>query len=124
MKIKRKKRSVWDWHKKFAWLPVKVDETDNEYSVAWFETVIQCKNRVINSRNKSAWTRYSKKEYFRKKLNGDFDSPQTMMSGEADACSSPHGPALVGSTWFDHKDNAYRDNAVKELQQKLRKNNQ
>ena len=97
MKARRKRRAnerdlrryeykvrVAKWHKKFAWrlLKISTPDDDNEHStMVWFETVMQ-KGRVVNEYglpqfDKTVWTRYPEKEYFRKKLDGTLESEET-----------------------------------------------
>ncbi len=73
------------WHKKFAWLPTKIStpDDDNEHSTAvLFETVMQ-KGRITNNFgedmpqfDKTVWTRYPEKEYFKKKLDGTLEEEE------------------------------------------------
>lgn len=70
MKIRRKKKNLKEWHKRFAWLPTKVDDTEKEYGVVWFEQYFRKQGF-----QKGTWTKHSKGEWMRKKLKGDFDKP-------------------------------------------------
>ena len=71
---KRIKRRIW--HEAYAWTPKKVDQTDDGHSVIWFEKYMRkeqvgpaSSQKGIN--NGCYWEQYSKKTYFKKKLNGD-----------------------------------------------------
>lgn len=67
-----------NWHKKFAWLPTIVDETDKSYSIVWGE--IYMRRMLDRSRElysprdppskKKQWSRISKTEYLKQKLAG------------------------------------------------------
>ena len=66
-----------EWHQKFAWKAQKVDCTDEGHRIVWFEKYWR-RERIgpTNEFSKDDghyFEQYSKKEYFRKKLNGDFD---------------------------------------------------
>ena len=65
-----------EWHKKFAWKAQKVDRTDEGHRVVWFENYWR-KEKVgpTNSMEDDGryFEQYSEKEYFKKKLNGDFE---------------------------------------------------
>ncbi len=72
MKFKVKKRpqiNVYEWHKKFVWLPTKVNETETDYEIAFGETIMQ--KRAHGAR--ASYTRYSQKEYFRRVLADEDD---------------------------------------------------
>ena len=69
-----------EWHQKFAWKAQKVDCTDEGHRIVWFEKYWR-RERIgpTNEFSKDDghyFEQYSKKEYFRKKLNGDFEKPQ------------------------------------------------
>ena len=70
MKIRRKKQNKKEWHKRFAWLPTKVDDTEKDYGVVWFEQYFRKEGF-----QKGTWIKHSKGEWMRKKLKGDFDKP-------------------------------------------------
>ncbi len=66
-----------EFHKKFAWKVTKVDHTDIGHRVVWFENYWR-KEKIGPTSEKSKgdghyFEKYSEKEYFKKKLNGDFD---------------------------------------------------
>lgn len=78
-KLRAERDRVAKWHKKFAWLPLKitVPEDSADYStVVLFEWVMQ-KARVrdyqYRSIRKFIWTRHPEKEYFKKKLDGTLE---------------------------------------------------
>lgn len=68
-----------EWHTKFAWLPTTVDETEDSYKKVLFENYWR-KGHWGPSRmgqlSSMRFTKYSEKEYFKKKLNGDFDKEE------------------------------------------------
>lgn len=73
MKFKFNKPNLREFHEKFAWKPTNVldDETKNTY--IWFERYMQrYKGRRIDNA-KHDWERYSTKEYFKRKLKGEFE---------------------------------------------------
>jgi len=79
-----------EWHKKFAWKATKVDHTDVGHRVVWFENY-WCKEKIGPTQGDSPgdgryFEKYSEKEYFKKKLDGDFDKHETMVD-EATASS-------------------------------------
>lgn len=74
--LNRKARQ--EWHRKFAWKITKVDETDEGHKVVLFEDYWR-KERIGPTSPESKgdghyFEKYSKKEYFKKKLDGNFDS--------------------------------------------------
>ena len=72
MKFKVKKRpkvNVYEWHKKFVWLPTKVNETDIDYEIAFGETIMQKQGH--DARNK--YKRYTQQEYFKRVLADEDD---------------------------------------------------
>ena len=75
----RKQKKLADkreWHTKIAWLPTSVDETRDTYSRVWFERYWRQGHHApsrFGRRGTLRFTKYSEKEYFKKKLNGDFD---------------------------------------------------
>jgi hypothetical protein len=76
-----------EWHKKFAWKYTKVDKTDEGHRVVWFENYWR-KEKIgpTNAQSKDDgryFEQYSEKEYFKKKLNGDFDKPEYDMEDAA-----------------------------------------
>lgn len=70
-----------EWHTKFAWLPTSVDETRDKHSQVWFEKYWRQGHYGPSPMGRASpleFTKFSEKEYFKKKLAGDFDK------GEAD----------------------------------------
>ena len=69
-------KALEEWHSKFAWLPTVVDEATDSHSRVWLERYMR--QQRIGPTNRpfddgKYFVRYSTKEYFKKKLNGDFD---------------------------------------------------
>lgn len=77
IKRERDRLARQEWHKKFAWKATKVDRTDIGHRVVWFENYWR-KEKIgaTNSEKDDGryFEQYSEKEYFKKKLNGDFDN--------------------------------------------------
>jgi len=75
--VRRRQRDATrrEWHSKFAWVPTAVDETEEGKSVVWFENYMR-KGWTNSPRKRAKWEfeKYSKRNYFKKKLNGDFDA--------------------------------------------------
>jgi len=83
-----------EWHTKFAWLPTSVDETRDKHSKVWFEKYWR-QGHYNGVKRSLAFTKYSEKEYFKKKLAGDFDKNEdsnvtadTMSAGTMSAVQS------------------------------------
>ncbi len=74
MKFKFKKTDIHQWHKKFAWLPTYVQDSDDQNTYVWFEKYMRKRY------GRSGWYRYSQKEWFKKKLAGEFD--EVKLSGD------------------------------------------
>lgn len=75
--IKRKRRK--EWHEVFAWTWRKVDCTDEGHAVVWFEKYMRRERQGASNSPKHDglyWQQYSTKEYFKKKLAGDFDKEE------------------------------------------------
>ena len=73
MKFKFNKVDIHEFHEKFAWIPVKVDDEESKTTVVVFEKYMRrCTKEDIRKQSKD-WEQYSKKEYFKKKLQGDFE---------------------------------------------------
>ena len=73
MKFKVKKRpkvDVYEWHKKFIWLPTKVNETETDYDIAFGETIMQKRER---SPKRPKYNRYTQQEYFKRVLADEDD---------------------------------------------------
>ncbi len=75
-KKRAKRKALAEWHGKFAWLPTVVDETEETYRRVWFEGYMR--QQRIGPTNSTFddgryFVKHSRKEYFTKKLNGDFD---------------------------------------------------
>ena len=72
MKFKVKKKpeiNVYEWHKKFIWLPTKVNETETDYDMAFGETIMQKRGRDARKKYK----RYTQQEYFKRILADEED---------------------------------------------------
>lgn len=86
VRLAKKRRELREWHDKFAWWPTVVDEKNETYSRVWLERYMRQKQYGPTSPNSigdgSYFVKYSRKEYFKKKLNGDFDKGE--MDVEAD----------------------------------------
>lgn len=94
-----------EWHKKFAWLPTSVDETKDTYSKVWCEKYWQqghyaSRNRAISFGIGSPleFTKFSEKEYFKKKLAGDFDKGEPDTAETSMASTQSVGRALRSQT--------------------------
>lgn len=81
-----KRRALREWHEKFAWVPTTVDETETSKSVVWFENYMRCGRhgpmRPGQRGNGLTFTKYSAKNYFKKKLDGGFDSEGGNIKGD------------------------------------------
>ena len=92
MKFKYKHIDKAEWHEAFAWLPTKVsDNYPEQNTVVWGEKVMR-----KQSWDGKTWDSYTKKVYFKKKLNGDFDKSEGIMRAEDSVSSGSVGssPAL------------------------------
>lgn len=81
--IERRRRRKW--HEAFAWTPQKVDRTDEGHSVIWFEKYMRQERAGPTNNPKHDgiyWRQYSMKEYFKRKLNGDFDIDRNKQEGD------------------------------------------
>lgn len=78
---------ITDWHEKFAWKPLRLTNDDSNGSHwAWGEKVTQ-KAKLKNIKRigglidkmvtEETWTRYTSKEYFKKKLTGEIGDTQS-----------------------------------------------
>lgn len=88
VKIARHNEAYMDrvskWHKRFAWLPVKVSSGDRihqEWAV-WTTIYQKGSPRPTNRYEKIKpsdlrWERYTSKDYFKKKLTGELDKDET-----------------------------------------------
>ena len=83
--LKFKKIDKRKWHKKFAWTPTYVQDSETENTYVWLE-------KYMRRANGSVWHKYSHKEWFRKKLAGDFETK------EKDTDVYIGGTATVSST--------------------------
>lgn len=81
MKFKFDKVNKHEFHEKFAWGPVKVDDESGKTTVVVFEKYIRRCTSEDTRRRKISWEQYSKKEYFKKKLKGDFEKSQHVEMG-------------------------------------------
>ena len=78
------------WHTKFAWLPTSVDETKDKHSQVWFEKYWRQGHYGPSPMGRASpleFTKFSEKEYFKKKLAGDFDKGEPD-SGETSMASA------------------------------------
>ena len=76
------------WHEAFAWTWKTVDRTDEGHAVIWFEKYMR-RERIgptNNMKNDDGryWQQFSKKTYFKKKLNGDFDRDKNPWDGDVE----------------------------------------
>lgn len=99
-----KRKARRQWHEAFAWIPQKVDKTDEGHSVVWFEKYMR-KEKIAPTSPKSTgtehyWEQYSSKTYFKKKLNGDFDKKSNITITDISAGSTLYY-STTGSTWFN-----------------------
>lgn len=88
------------WHTKFAWLPTSVDETRDTHSRVLFEKYWRQghyssrRQPITFGTSPLEFTKFSEKEYFKKKLAGDFDKGEsdtmsdTMSKGSVPAAQS------------------------------------
>ena len=79
MKFKFDKVDEQEFHEKFAWLPEFVSDESDKNTVVVFETYIRRMSKMYDNPRKGQrihWEQYSKKEYFKKKLKGDFDKEE------------------------------------------------
>jgi len=99
-----------EWHKKFAWLPTSVDETKINHGRVLFENYWRKGEygpSQPGSRNPLRFTKYSKKEYFKKKLNGDFENNKGLSGSIDEVRVSSSNTQAVGR--------ALRDTSAKPL---------
>lgn len=97
-----------EWHTKFAWLPTSVDETRNDYSQVWFEKYWRQGHYGPSPMGRASpleFTKFSEKEYFKKKLAGDFDkgepdTGETQMSPVQSAGRALRSPSAKPSISF------------------------
>lgn len=82
-KLRAKRDSVALWHRKFAWLPLKItipeDPTEDYSTAVLFEWVMQkayVRDYQYRSIRKFIWTRHPEKEYFKKKLDGTLEKEE------------------------------------------------
>ena len=68
MKFKYRKLDDGQWHERYAWMPIKVEDEHDQNTMIWFEKYMQ-----KSSWKAGEWERLSKKKYFEKKLKGEFD---------------------------------------------------
>ena len=79
MKFKFNKVDKHEFHEKFAWKPTKVSDESDKNTVVVFEKYMRRMSREYDNPRKGQrihWEQYSKKEYFKKKLKGDFDKEE------------------------------------------------
>jgi len=117
--VTRRKRinAKREWHTKFAWLPTVVDETDIEYKRVWFEKYWRQGHwgpSRMGDANPMIFTKYSNKEYFKKKLNGDFDKEE--IEADTNVGSTSSSRAYVNNQILKksgpHIHNPYKRNTV------------
>lgn len=94
---------VSKWHKRFAWVPVKVasgDRTHQEWAV-WttvYQKGVPLPIPASNVRkikpSDLRWERYTSKDYFKKKLTGELDKDET----QPDSDDGDYGGVSVGSS--------------------------
>ena len=76
MKFKFNKVDKNEFHEKFAWTPTKVSDESDKTTVVVFEKYIR---RISNEYDRPLrgedihWEQYSKKEFFKRKLKGEFE---------------------------------------------------
>lgn len=101
-KLRAKRNRVALWHRKFAWLPLKIDvpEDSADYStVVCFEWVMQkahVRDYQYRSIRKFIWTRYPEKEYFKKKLDGSLEKEEQFTHDGIDTDMSFQGGGAAG----------------------------
>lgn len=99
-----KRKARRQWHEAFAWIPQKVDKTDEGHSVVWFEKYMRKEIQgPTNAKSKDDgryWEQYSSKTYFKKKLNGDFEKKSGMTFTDISAGSTLYYNT-TGSTWLN-----------------------
>lgn len=95
LRKQRKINARREWHTKFSWLPTTVDETTTSYKRIWFENYWR-RGHYGPSRmgrpNPLQFTKYSVKEYFKKRLNGDFNK------NDGELMADTSGPHTSGKT--------------------------
>ena len=101
MKFKFDKVDEQEFHEKFAWLPEFVSDESDKNTVVVFETYIRRMSKMYDNPRKGQrihWEQYSKKEYFKKKLKGDFDKEEyaTMTHDGTDMRVSASSTQSVG----------------------------
>lgn len=78
-RLRKERVRVAAWHRKFAWLPLKItipEDLPNHSTAVWFEWVVQkahIKDWQYSIIREYTWTRYTEKEYFKKKLDGTLE---------------------------------------------------
>lgn len=105
-----------EWHTKFAWWPTAVDETKESYKRVWFEKYWRQGHwgpSKMGNANPLIFTKYSEKEYFKKKLRGDFDKeefdPDTNVGAVSGAGRSSNKILKKGGP---HSHNPYKRSSV------------
>ena len=108
-----------EWHQKFAWLPTTVDETENSHSKVWFEKYWRRGHWGPSRRGESSsmrFTKFSEKEYFKKKLRGYFDEEK----GEPDTDTNVGiGSLTMVSIKCPKKDGEHDTNKYKKITGKV-----
>lgn len=84
-KLRAERNRVALWHRKFAWLPLKITtpkDPKNYSTIICFEWVMQkahVRDYQYRSLREFTWTRYPEKEYFKKKLDGTLEKEEQFM---------------------------------------------
>lgn len=136
--IKRQKREAkLKWHQKFAWLPVKVDLTDDGYKKVWMEKFWQ-KGKTGPQHPSDNGDgiyfhhdqKFSNKEYFRKKLAGDFEKRKLSEAEEDNVAYSNQAPSPGTVYKVDRGDGGhiksitsqdFADNIFKQIEKEYKK---
>jgi hypothetical protein len=104
MRKQAKVNAKREWHTKFAWLPTSVDENRETHSRVWFEKYWRQGHYSSRSRpitfgtSPLEFTKFSEKEYFKKKLAGDFDKGEPDTGETSMASAQSVGRALRSPT--------------------------
>jgi len=101
--IRNKRQHEENWHKKFAWLPTIVDETDKSYAVVWGETYMRKlrENMMIydsRKKMKKHWRSMSKTEYLKQKLAGTLEPRHLKDSEDMAMAQTQQAPSTIGKS--------------------------
>lgn len=96
-RARQKREYKMNWHKKFAWMPTIVDETETSYAVVWGEIYMRRMldpNREIRPhwekrRKGPRWDRRSKTEYLKQKLANTLPPLQKENTWGEEAMAAP-----------------------------------